>query len=76
MDAVSGQQAPPKKEFQCGNCDYSTRKHSDLKRHVIGHTVVNLVKCSECEYETARISDLKRHQQLHIDWTNTMVAVD
>ena len=61
-----GEQLEQKKDFQCGYCDYSTNRQSDLKRHVFGHTGENLFHCSKCEYKTARKSDLRRHQLLHI----------
>jgi len=61
--------------YKCNECDYSSKRKQDLKRHREGKhegigwvsrkksEIIPMFKCNECDYATKRSSDLKRHRQ-------------
>ena len=48
-------------EFKCTDCDYSTLRLNDMKRHRVGHEREEEFKCDRCNFSSSLKSPLTFH---------------
>ena len=53
------------KSNKCNQCDYTSSREVDLRRHLKTHSGENLNKCNQCDYASSRVGDLSRHLITH-----------
>ncbi|EDW01630.1 transcriptional repressor CTCFL [Drosophila grimshawi] len=58
------------KPFKCDQCNYTSNRQFDLRRHKLRHARVKpiegyIFKCSECQFATKWKRNMRRHMQTH-----------
>ena len=51
--------------FKCDNCEYQTKKRSNLLRHIKSQHESYSIQCDTCDFSTVHLSYMKRHKKLH-----------
>lgn len=51
--------------FKCCKCDFVSKKHSKMKRHMRIHTSETLYQCVECNFVSGKESSFLKHQLIH-----------
>ena len=51
--------------FSCEQCKFSTKRKSNLRRHLRTHSGEKSNKCDQCDFASSEASDLRRHLKTH-----------
>ena len=54
-----------KKKHNCNQCNYSTARPSELKRHKLIHSGEKPFACPQCKYSCTTAGYLKKHLLIH-----------